>query len=110
MNHLFNSGIRPAIYIGKVDYANEYDKLDEMYEKLNKNKYVVKYSASSWYQSFKTWLGTTQNGTKWTNEAEFYSNLTKFLDTAGRKFKADVKFDRYSTIKVNILVTCFPMD
>lgn len=90
---LFPEGIRPAIYVGKVDYFRENTKLDELYTKLNSDKYkkyIVPSSVDSWYQSFKLWLA---NATYPANEQIFYSNLTSFLNSQGRKYKADVKFD-----------------
>ncbi|XP_057299716.1 patched domain-containing protein 3-like isoform X2 [Hydractinia symbiolongicarpus] len=92
-------GINTNVYVGEVDYFAEQSKLDELYNKITKDKHIVSELTLSWYENYKQFLKTEINSTLLNettslpkSEADFYTYLWRFLDSpSGLRFKGDVK-------------------
>jgi len=65
--------VQAYAYVGEVDYFSEQDKLEEIYNNIENNEFIVGGSTRSWYQAFLKWSQTAASPGQLTN-GTFYSN------------------------------------
>jgi len=84
-------GIRSAAFVGQIDYFTDQKKLDDVFNALNKNPYIVSggNSVKSWYRAFiQEWIPTGNYSSKLDSEgrpstnANFYELLNGFFNSS----------------------------
>ncbi|XP_077981544.1 patched domain-containing protein 3-like [Glandiceps talaboti] len=93
-----SDGFTGDVYLRDVDYYTEYDKIDDLYDELENNDYIL--TVDSWFEDFRVWMKNNKDSDPNmgpdnipTTETVFYTWAVEFLSQTneGRRHSDDVK-------------------
>ncbi|XP_072018587.1 uncharacterized protein [Amphiura filiformis] len=107
------NGVGTAIYLDEVDYYNERDKMDALYQNFMNSVWIQSSSVSSWYESYESWLSIAKaddpdlNADMWPkNETVLYDWLDEFLASPyGFRFSNNILFNEDESSNDKIIVS-----
>ncbi|CAG0891114.1 unnamed protein product [Cyprideis torosa] len=91
--HFPDNGERAEMYIGRLNYVEEKENLDQLFRRLSSLSVVKNGSVDFWFHAFEDWLQSKDESFPKT-EPEFKARLRTFLTETkrGRMFLKDIQY------------------